>query len=204
MTRSTPTFHLLPVTRVSFWEVRQTARVGVFCTDRLSGAAFGTSNRLWDLLREVLGALEAERMDAAWTRDGYVPSWLARSWGARLFGGLGEVVLVCRPVPSRGPGLHPVGVYRAGSPDAARWARAGEQLSVYDTAVVPVVLSFAQFCTAGTGFTTTTLRPPAPGSARSEVAVRVLLERSGLLRRSTPPARGTSPGQRTPTGRRNA
>jgi hypothetical protein len=178
--------------------------MGVFCTDRLSGAAFGTSNRLWDLLRDVLLALEAERVDAAWSRDGYVPSWLARSWGARLFDGLGEVVLVCRPVSTRGPGLHPVGVYRAGSPLALRWARAGEQLSVYDTPIVPVVLNFAQFCTAGTGFTTTTLRPPAPGSARSDVAVRRLIERSGLLRRSTPGGRGTSPAPHTPTGRRTA
>ena len=178
--------------------------MGVFCTDRLSGSVFGTSNRLWGLLHDVLAALDAERLDLAWTRDGYVPSWLARQWGARLFDSLGEVVVVSRPLPGHGSALQPVAVHRAGSPTAAQWARAGEPLSVYDTPMIGVVLSFAQFCSAGTGFTTTTLRPPAPGSARSEEAVRHLLQRSGMLRRSTRPSRGTGPRSSTSTGRRTA
>ncbi|MCW2777880.1 MAG: hypothetical protein JWN17_1605 [Frankiales bacterium] len=155
--------------------------MGVFCVDRTGDLVFGTSNLLWGLLGQVLTALSAEQVGTAWTRDGYVPSWLARSWGDTLFASLGDVVLVCRPVPGQ-TDLHPVGTYRRGSPHEAAWSRAGEHLSVYDTPVASVVLSFAQACTAGSGFAVTTLRPPAPGSTNSDVAVRALLARSGLLR----------------------
>ena len=155
--------------------------MGVFCVDRTGATVFGTSNRLWSLTGQVLAVLQAERLAQAWTRDGYVPSWLARSWGDRLFTDLGEAVLVCRPLPGRGADLQPVGVYRAGTAAAAAWTRAGEHLSVYDTPVAPVLLAFAQACTASGGFVVTTLRPPAPGSPRSEVAVRRLLARSGML-----------------------
>lgn len=154
--------------------------MGVFCLDRSGAPVFGTSNRLWGLTGDALRALQAERVATAWTRDGYVPSWLARSWADRLFADLGDVVLVCRPLPGRAE-LTPVATYRRGSPAAASLTRAGEHLSVCDTPVAPVLLAFAQACTATAGFSVTTLRPPAPGSARSDVAVRTLLVRSGML-----------------------
>ena len=170
----------------------QTDAVGVFCVDRADTLVFGTSSRLWVLLGSALGVLGAERVDEAAAalveRDGHVPSWLARSWGDTLFGDLGEVVLVCRPLAGRDE-LHPVGVYRRGTAAAAAWSRAGEHLSVYDTPVAAVLLSFAQACTASSGFSVTTLRPPAPGCTPSPTAVRVLLRRSGMLRR--PPGRRT-------------
>ncbi len=155
--------------------------MGVFCVDRAGVQVFGTSHRLWGLLGDVLAALQAEQVAAAWTFDGYVPSWLARSWGDLLFRDLGEVVLVCRPLPGHSSELQPVGTYRRGSPAAAALTRAGEHLSVYDTPVATALLAFAQTCTATAGFSVTTLRPPAPGSPRSEVAVRRLLARSGML-----------------------
>ncbi len=154
--------------------------MGVFCVDRSGAPVFGTSNLLWGLIGDVLRVLGAERADTAWTRDGYLPSWLVRSWGDRLFADLGEVVLVCRPLPGRAE-LSPVGTYRRGTAAAAAWTRAGEHLSVYDTPVVGVLLGFAQACTSTAGFAVTTLRPPAPGSVRSEEAVRTLIVRSGLL-----------------------
>lgn len=154
--------------------------MGVFCTDRLTGSVLGLPNVLFGLLGEALVALGASRPEAL-VRDGYVPSWLARSWGALLFDAIGDLVVVARPVVGRGPEMRPVALYRQGSPAALQWARAGEQLSVYDMPFAPVLLSWAQFCTAGTGHTTTTLRPPAPGSAPSPVAARVTLVRSGLL-----------------------
>ncbi|MCU1693018.1 MAG: hypothetical protein JWM64_2109 [Frankiales bacterium] len=160
--------------------------MGVFCVERTGLPLFGTSNRLWSLLGDVLTALQAEQAALAWTRDGYVPSWLARSWGDTLFRDLGEVVLVCRPLPGHGNELQPVGTYRRGSPAASSWTRAGEHLSVYDTPVAPVLLAFAQACTASSGFSVTTLRPPAPGSSRSPAAVHRLLVRSGMLRLPAP------------------
>ncbi len=87
--------------------------------------------------------------------------------------------MVARPVPGR-TDLRPVAVYRSGSPAALQWSRAGEQLSVYDLPLAPVLLHLAQFCTAGTGHAVTTLRPPAPGSAVSPVAARTWQARSGL------------------------
>lgn len=155
--------------------------VGVFCLDRAGEPLFGASSRLWALLGQVLGALRAERVTRAWTVDGYVPSWLARSWGDLLFADLGEVVLVCRPLPGRGPELTPIGTYRRGAALAPAWSRSGEHLGVYDTPVAPVLLRLAQTCTVSGGFSITTLRPPAPGSPRSEVAARRLLQRSGML-----------------------
>lgn len=154
--------------------------MGVFCTDRLTGAGLGLSNRLWGLLGQSLVALGAPRTPDALVRDGYVPSWLARSWGATLFDGLGDLVVVARPVPGRTE-LRPVSLYRRGAPAGLQWARAGEQLSVYDLPFASVLLRFAQFCTAGTGHTVTTLRPPAPGSAISPVAARTWQTRSGLF-----------------------
>ena len=162
--------------------------MGVFCVDRTGTPVFGTSNLLWSLLGQVLTALQADRVEQAFTRDGHVPSWLARSWGDLLFADLGDAVLVCRPVPGRVE-LLPVGAYRRGTPAAAAWNRAGEHLSVYDTPVASVLLTFAQVCTTSGGFVVTTLRPPAPGSPRSDVAVRALLARSGLLPRAR--TRGT-------------
>jgi len=160
--------------------------VGVFATDRWSGEVFGASNRLWRVLGECLGALGGLTppgwdLRGAWTRDGYVPSRLAQQWGRLLFDDLGEVVLSSRPDPRLGPGLHPVAVYRRGDPAAERYRRTGEQLSPYDTALATPALRLAQFLTASAGFGVTTLRPPAPGDARSEVAVQRLLARSGLL-----------------------
>jgi hypothetical protein len=173
--------------------------VGVFCVDRSGELLFGASGRLWPLLGQVLLALAADRVEQAWTVDGYVPSWLARSWGDLLFADLGEVVVVCRPVPGRPPGssdaLRPVGVYRRGAATEAAWHRAGEHLSVYDTPLATVLLRLAGVCTAGGGFAVTTLRPPAPGTPRSAVAVRSVLRRSGLLGRSAG-ARPGRPGDR--------
>lgn len=156
--------------------------MGVFCTDRLGGDVLGLSNRLWTLVGQSLTALSAPSPQA-FSRDGYVPSWLARSWGAVLFDDLGELVVVARPVPGHRD-LRPVAVYRTGSPAALHWARSGEQLSVYDLPIAPVLLRYAQFCSAGTGHTTTTLRPPAPGTPVSPVAARTWQDRSGLF----PPA----------------
>ncbi len=153
--------------------------MGVFCTDRLTGAVLGLPNRLWGLLGESLTALDAPHVAEAFVRDGYVPSWLARSWGAALFDSLGELVVVARPVAGRTE-LQPVAIYRTGSPAALTWSRAGEQLSVYDLPFAPVLLYYAQFCTAGTGHAVTTLRPPSPGSAVSAVAARTWQTRSGL------------------------
>lgn len=174
--------------------------MGVFCVDRAGATEFGTSGLLWSLTGRVLLALGAPRADTAWTRDGYVPSWLARAWGDVLFADLGEAVLVCRPAPGRHDELQPVGTYRRGSPDQASWNRVGEHLSVYDTPVATVLLGFAQTCTGSTGFTVTTLRPPAPGTPRSDVAVRTLLRRSGVLVRTGGrlPSGTRSPVQRTP------
>ncbi len=155
--------------------------MGVFCTDRLTGGVLGLSGRLWSLTGQALSALDAPHLDPAWTKDGYVPARIARAWGALLFDGLGNLVVVCRPVPGRGAELRPLVVVRAGSSSAAAWARRGEPLSVYDVAFAPVLLRVAQFCTAGSGHTVTTLRPPAPATPLSEVAARVLLERSGVL-----------------------
>ena len=155
--------------------------MGVFCVDRTGATVFGTSGLLWSLTGQVLHALGAPRADTAWTRDGYVPSWLARAWGDVLFADLGEAVLVCRPAPGRLGELQPVGTYRRGSPHQASWNRAGEHLSVYDTPVATVLLAFAQVCTASTGFVVTTLRPAASGTPRSDVAVRTLMRRSGVL-----------------------
>ena len=153
--------------------------MGVFSTDRLTGVVFGLSNRLWRLLGDSLTALGAPRMSEAFVRDGYVPSWLARAWGTVLFDSLGDLVVVARPVPGR-VDLRPVAVYRRGSPAALQWARAGEQLSVYDLPFAPVFLGYAQFCSAGTGHTVSTLRPPAPGSPVGPVAARALQARSAL------------------------
>ena len=169
--------------------------MGVFCLDRAGTPAFGTSSRLWSLTGQVLLALGAPRAGSAWTRDGYVPSWLARAWGDTLFADLGEAVLVCRPAAGRLGELQPIGTYRRGAADQAAWSRAGEHLSVYDTPVAAVLLRFAQTCTASTGFAVTTLRPAAPGTPRSDVAVRTLLRRSGVLVR---------PGGRLTTGTRAA
>ncbi len=172
--------------------------MGVFLTDR-TGTVLGLSNRLWQLTGQSLTALEAPHVGLAWTRDGYVPSWLGRSWGGVLFDRLGELVVVARPVPGR-VDLRPVAVYRSGSPSALQWARAGEQLSVYDLPFAPVLLHVAQFLSAGTGHTTTTLRPPAPGSAVSPVAARVWQVRSGLYPppSTTRSSRTAPPPPRTP------
>ena len=153
--------------------------MGVFCTDRLTGTVLGLSNRLHGLVEESLRALGAPLVAEAFRRDGYVPSWVGRGWGEALFEGLGDLVVVARPVPGRAD-LRPVAIYRRGAPAGLHWARAGEQLSVYDLPFAPVLLSYAQFCTAGTGHTATTLRPPAPGSALSPVAARTRQTRSGL------------------------
>ncbi len=158
--------------------------MGVYCTDRLSGAVLGLSNRLWGLLGESLAALSAPLVPVAHVHDGYVPSWLGRVWGATLFESLGDLVVVARPVPGHRD-LRPVAVYRAGSPAALQWSRAGEQLSVYDLPFAPVFLQYAQFCSAGTGHTLTTLRPPAPGTPVSAVAARTWQRRSGLYARGT-------------------
>ena len=58
--------------------------MGVFCTDRLGGAGFGLSNRLWRLLGRSLAARRAPLLDQAFTCDGHVPSWLGRAWGLRV------------------------------------------------------------------------------------------------------------------------
>lgn len=168
--------------------------MGVFCIDRLTGAGFGLPNILFKMIGEALAALQAPHVQA-YARDGYVPSWLARSWGELVFDRLSELVVVARPVPGRGSEMRPVAVYRQGSPAALHWARQGEQLSVYDMPFAPVVLGWAQFCTAGTGHTTTTLRPPAPGTPQSPVAVRVIMVRSGLLSARARPRR---PAERRP------
>jgi len=153
--------------------------VGVFCTDRLTGVVLGLSNRLWGLAGASLAALGAPRVSEAFSREAYIPSWLARSWGDALFDSLGDLVVVARPVAGRAE-LRPIAVYRRGAPAALQWSRAGEQLSVYDLPLASVLLHYAQFCSAGTGHTTTTLRPPAPGSAVSPVAARTWQIRSGL------------------------
>lgn len=173
--------------------------MGVWCTDRLTGVVLGLSNRLFGLLGQSLAALSAPSVGTALVKDGYVPAWLARQWGAVLFDSLGDLVVVCRPVPGRGSDLRPLAVYRSGSPAGLSWARAGEQLSVYDLPFAPVLLGFAQFCSAGTGHTTTTLRPPAPGSAVSPVAARTWQARSGLF-----PSTARRPAPRTPAERRTA
>ena len=171
--------------------------MGVYCTDRRSGSVLGLSNRLWALLGQSLTALDALHVGVAFTRDGHVPSWVARAWGDALFERMSELVVVARPVPGR-LDLRPVAVYRSGSPSALQWARAGEQLSVYDLPVAPVLLSYAQFCTAGSGHTTTTLRPPAPGSAVSPVAARTWQRRSGLYAASGPSPTPARPAPRPP------
>ena len=173
--------------------------MGVFLTDRLSGTVLGLSNRLFGLLGSSLAALSAPHLSEAYVKDGYVPSWLARRWGAALFDGLGDLVVVARPVPGRLGDLRPLAVYRSGSPAGLQWARSGEQLSVYDLPFAPVLLGYAQFCTAGTGHTVTTLRPPAPGSTVSPVAARTLQVRSGLY-----PSSPRRPASRTPRERRTA
>ena len=99
--------------------------MGVYCTDRLTGQVLGLSNRLWGLVGQSLTALGAPRVSEAFTRDGYVPSWVGRGWGAALFDGLGQLVVVARPVPGH-VDLRPVAIYRSGSPAALQWARAGE------------------------------------------------------------------------------
>ena len=171
--------------------------MGVFCTDRLTGSVLGLSNRLWGLLGQSLAALQAPQVDAAFVRDGYVPSWLGRRWGEALFDGLGELVVVCRPLPERAGELRPLAVYRSGSPAGLQWARRGEQLSAYDLPLAPVLLHYAQFCSAGTGHTTTTLRPPAATTPVSAVAARTWQARSGLF-----PGPGSTP--RTPPEKRTA
>ena len=173
--------------------------MGVWCTDRLTGTVLGLSNRLFALLGQSLAALSAPVVATAYVKEGYVPSWLARQWAGVLFDDLGDLVVVCRPLAGRGGGLRPLAVYRTGSPAGLHWARAGEQLSVYDLPVAPVLLGYAQFCSAGTGHTTTTLRPPAPGSAVSPVAARTLQIRSGLF-----PHSDRRPAPRTPAERRTA
>lgn len=170
--------------------------MGVFCTDRLTGARLGLPNRVWVLLGQSLAALGAGRLDEAFVPDGYVPSWLGWDWGALLFEGLGELIFVCRPAAGRSAALRPLATYRRGSPAALAWARHGEQLSVYDLPLAPVLLGYAQFCTAGTGHRTTTLRPTASGSATSEVAARVLQVRSGLFPAPRRPTRTGSPRER--------
>lgn len=186
--------------------------MGVWCTDRLTGEVLGVPRLVWGLLDQSLHALQVARPEAH-VPDGYVPSWLARSWGAALFDRMGELVVVCRPLPRRGPQLRPLGIYRSGSPAALSWARHGEQLSVYDLPLATLVLRYAQFCSAGTGHTATTLRPPAPGTPVSEVAARVRQARSGLLSAPTPrpphdshPARptGPAPGHPGPAPRPSA
>ena len=159
----------------------------------MSGAVFGTSNRLWALLGGSLAALQAPRTAEAFSRDGYVPSWLARSWGDVLFERLGELVVVCRP--GHGGELRPLAVYQRDAPAGLRWARAGEQLSVYDLPLAAVLLRYAQFCSGGSGHTTTTLRPAAPGTPVSEVAARTWQARSGLFpdRTSAPPRPRAAP-----------
>lgn len=176
--------------------------MGVFCVDRSGMLVFGAPRLLWDLLGDVLRALGAEHVEQAWTRDGFVPSWLARGWGNLLFAALGDVVVVCRPLSARSPQLRPVGVYRRGTAADAAWARAGEHLSVYDTPAAPAVLAFAQACTVGTGYIVTTLRPPAPGDVPSPVAARRLLERSGLLRALRPSYGARRPASPAPRTRR--
>ncbi len=174
--------------------------MGVFCVDRTGALVFGAPNVLWALVGDVLGALGAPHADAARTRDGFVPSWLARAWGDVVFTDLGDVVVVARPIAARGPALRPVGVYRSGSPGSSAWSRAGEHVSVYDTPLATPLLGFAQACTVSAGYTVTTLRPPAPGDVPSSVAARRLLERSGLLRRAGAAARSPSrPAVRVPS-----
>ncbi len=173
--------------------------MGVWCTDRLTGTVLGLSNRLFGLLGQSLAALGAPSVGVVLVPDGYVPSWLARRWAGLLFDDLGDLVVACRPVPGRGSELHPLAVYRSGSPAGLTWARAGEQLSVYDLPFAPVLLQYAQFCSAGTGHTTTTLRPPAPGSAISPVAARTLQARSGMF-----PTSDRRPAPRSPAERRTA
>lgn len=153
--------------------------MGVWCTDRLTGEVLGVPRLTWGLLGQGLVALQVPRAEA-FVPDGYVPSWLGRSWGDALFERLGELVVVARPLPGRAL-LRPVAAYRRGSPAALSWARSGEQLSVYDLPLATLMLRYAQFCSAGTGHTTTTLRPPAPGTPISDVAARVRRRRSGLL-----------------------
>ena len=168
--------------------------MGVYCTDRLTGSVLGLPRRVWLLLADTLVALSAPRAELAARTDGYVPSWLARSWGEVLFSSLGDVVVVARPVPGRTE-LRPVAVYRRGSPAGLTWSRAGEQLSVYDLPLAGVLLHVAQFCSAGTGHTVTTLRPPAPGTPLSAVAGRTLQVRSGLYPARTarrPPEKRTA------------
>ena len=159
--------------------------MGVWCTDRLTGEVLGVPRLVWGLLDQSLYALQAFRPEAH-VVDGYVPSWLARSWATVLFERMGELVVVCRPLPGRGRQLRPLAVYRSGSPAALSWGRHGEQLSVYDLPLATLLLRYAQFCSAGTGHTTTTVRPPAPGTPVSEVAARVWQARSGLLTASRP------------------
>jgi hypothetical protein len=164
--------------------------------ERRTGAVLGLSHRLWGLLGESLQALDARDVGFVLTRDGYVPSFLAQAWGALLFERLGEVVMVCRPIPGHPNTLRPVAVVRDGTPAAAEWSRRGEPLSAYDLPLATVFLHVAQWWTASAGFVTTTLRPVSPGNVLSEVAARTLQDRSGLaLRQAVPshhPPRGRS------------
>lgn len=174
--------------------------MGVFLSDRLTGDGLGLSNLLWLLLGQSLASLGAPHLDDAFVRDGYVPSWLGRTWGSLLFDQLGDLVVVCRPARGSGGDMRPVAVYRRGSPAALSWARHGEQLSVYELPCAPVMLGFAQFCSAGTGYAATTLRPAARGTPVSDVAARVMQIRSGLF----PPARGRATRPSRPSERRTA
>jgi hypothetical protein len=154
--------------------------MGVYLTDRLSGGVLGLSNRLWGLLRQSLTALDAPEVGFVFTRDGYTPSYVAQGWGGLLFERLGELVVVCRPIPGQPGTLRPVAIVRGGTPVAADWARRGEPLSPYDLPLATVFLHYATWATASTGYVSTTLRPVAPGNVLSPVAARTLQARSGL------------------------
>ncbi|MCW2621031.1 MAG: hypothetical protein JWL64_633 [Frankiales bacterium] len=154
--------------------------MGVYLTDRLTGAVLGLSNRLWGLLGESLTALGAHDVGFVFTRDGYTPSYVAQAWGGLLFEGLGDLVVICRPVPGQPGTLRPVTIVRAGTPAAADWARRGEALSPYDLPLATVFLHYATWTTGSSGYVSTTLRPVSPGNVLSPVAARTLQARSGL------------------------
>jgi hypothetical protein len=154
--------------------------VGVYLTDRLTESVLGLSNRLWALLSESLVALGAHDVGFVFTRDGYTPSYVAQAWGSLLFEQLGDLVVICRPIPGQPGTLRPVAVVRGGTPAAADWARRGEQLSPYDLPLATVFLHYATWCTGSSGYVATTLRPVAPGNVLSPVAARTLQARSGL------------------------